>query len=143
MKNFLKEWEPQLKDVGFILYYLHTYPDALKNIRIEDLIIPDELPERLGEWHWLYSKYNDAEKKFFKPYWIPIQRDGYDYFLDISDSKYPIIEAFYNYFDEPYHWEKKIFFKSVSNLMLVEDNNIDLEKYRIDKIMKKYDKYIS
>lgn len=134
MNNFLKEWEIQFKQVASILQYLHTYPTALAELKIEDLITPDELYKQQEDWIWLCSKYEGEEKEFFKPYWIPIQRCEYGYFIDISDKNFPVIEAFFDYFDEPYHWEKKVLFKSVNSLMLAEDNKIDLEEYRIDKM---------
>ena len=114
MENFIKKWEQQLKQISFIFQYLHTYPNVLLELRIEDLISPKELDKQYKEWLWLYSKYDGAEKEFFKPYWIPIQRVGFDYFIDMSDNNYPIIEAFFDYFEEPYHWEKKILFYSIT-----------------------------
>jgi len=145
MEYFFEQWKPQFDKVSYILQYLHTYPAVLSDLKIEDLIMPNELYKQQEEWVWLYSKFTGMEQEFFKPYWIPIQRSGYDYFIDMSDEKFPIIEAFYDYFDDDeqlYHWEKKIFFKSIINLMLAYDKNIDLELFRVQKIANKYGKYI-
>ncbi|NDW11141.1 hypothetical protein D0T56_15960 [Dysgonomonas sp. 520] len=139
---FIRQWKPQLEQISFILQYLHTYPKALSDLKIKDLITPQELYKQQEEWIWLYSKYKGMEKDFFRPYWIPIQRNGYDYFIDMSDSNFPIIEAFFEYFDEPYHWEKKILFESITTLMLSDEDKINLKQYRVDKIIEKYCKYL-
>ena len=138
MQHFFAQWQPQLEKVSYIFQYLHTYPDVLSELKIEDLITPDELNKQQEEWIWLCSKFTGMEKEFFQPYWIPIQKSGYDYFIDISDDKFPVIEAFFDSIRKPYHWEKKFLFKSIDKLMLAEDNNIDLEKYRVYKLVEKY-----
>ena len=143
MKYFFEQWKPQLERVSCILQYLHTNPEVLSDLKIEDLITPDDLHKQQEDWVWLCSKFDGMEKEFFKPYWIPIQKSEYDYFIDMSDEKFPIIEAFFDYFDEPYHWEKKILFRSIGKLMLAAEHDIDLKQYRIDYIMDKYKKYFS
>ena len=143
MNSFFQQWRQELHQVSLILRYLHSYPKVLAAIKIDDLITISELYEQQEGWVYLCSKLEGEEKEFFKPYWVPIQRNGFDYFIDMSDSRFPIIEAFYDYFDEPYFWDKKIYFDSASKLMLAEDQEMDLEQYRIDKIMEKYGKYLS
>lgn len=134
--------ENQLKDLQYILHYLHTYPRALSDLKIDDLITPKELEKQYEEWIRLYSKLETTEKEFFNPYWLPIQRVGFDYFIDLSDPNYPIIEAFYNYFDEPYSWERKELFNSINILMLADDNKENLKELRVIKILEKYNKYL-
>jgi hypothetical protein len=144
MKHFIAQWQPQSEKVSYILQYLHTYPNVLSDLRIKDLITPDELYRQQEDWIWLCSKFTGMEQDFFKPYWIPIQSYGYDYFIDVSDDKFPIIESFFNYFEKPYHWEKKYLFKSITKFMLSTDNeNIDWEQYRVHKLVEKYFSYKS
>ena len=144
MQHFLAQWKSQFEEVSYILQYLHTYPNVLSDLRIEDLITPDELYRQQEDWIWLCSKFTGMEQEFFKPYWIPIQGNQYDYFIDISDDKFPIIEGFFDSIGKPYHWEKKILFESIIKFMLSIDNeNIDWEKYRSHKVWSKYGKYIS
>jgi len=141
MEAFIKQWKTQFEQVRSILQYLHTYPTVLSDLKIEDLITPQQLYKHQEDWIRLCSKYDNMEKDFFKPYWIPIQR-GYGCFIDISDSKFPVIESFFNCIKKPYCWEKIYLFKSIKELMLAEDNKIDLETYRNDKEMEKYKKYL-
>lgn len=141
MRAFINECKKQLEDVQYILQYLKTYPNILSDLRIDDIIESDCLYNQQEDWIRLYSKFKGMEKEFFKPYWLPIQRVGFDYFIDISDSNYSIIEAFFNYFEEPYYWEKKILFESINDLMLADDNNLDLKQYKSNTIINKYYKY--
>lgn len=141
MYHFLKYWGSQFQQVKFILQYLHTYPKILLKLRMEDLITPNDLFNHQEEWIDLHSMLTGEEQDFLKPYWIPVQKMSYNYFIDLSDSNYPIIEAFFDYFDEPYHWEKKVFIQSITNLMLAEDNKTDMGLHRISKAIEKYTKY--
>ncbi len=142
MKVFIDQYKKQLEDVQYILQYLKTYPTILSDLRIEDIIEPDNLYQQQEDWIRLNSKFKGIEKEFFKTYWLPIQRVGLDYFIDISDNNYPIIEAFFNYFEESYYWEKKILFYSINELMLADDNKLDLKQYKSNTIVNKYYKYL-
>ena len=128
----------QLIEEFFVLQYLYKYQKFIFDLGIKDLICPEERFKQKESWIWLLSKLDGMEKEFFKPYWIPIQKYQYDYFIDMSDYKLPIIEAFFDYFKEPYHWEKKILLESIFMLKIAEENNIDLKQYRINKIKGKY-----
>ena len=142
MKVFIDQYKKQLEDVQYILQYLKTYPTILSDLRIEDIIEPENLYQQQEDWIRLNSKFKGIEKEFFKTYWLPIQRVGLDYFIDISDNNYPIIEAFFNYFEESYYWEKKILFYSINELMLADDNKLDLKQYKSNTIVNKYYKYL-
>jgi len=143
MIEFIKQWGNQLKQVYFILQYLNSYPDMLKDADIK-LITPEELLSHQKEWLWLYSKFdNEIEKDFFKPHWVSVD-STYDVFIDMSDSNFPIFEVFYNYFDDDaYHWEKKILFSNITRLMLAEDRGMDMSQFKADFVWEKYGKYMN
>ena len=142
MKDFFEQWEKQLKQVYYILQYLNTYPDMLNDVDIK-LIAPEELLSHQKEWVSLCSKFEGLEKKFFKPYWVSVG-STYDVFIDMSDSNFPIFEAFYDYFDDDsYYWEKKILFSNITRLMLAEDRGLDMKGFKVDFIWEKYGKYIN
>ena len=101
-------------------------------IDIEDLITPDEIIPRYQEWIVLYSKYDGLEKEFFKPYWLPLQRNSYEYFLDISDNQYPVFSFFFMPF-EPYSYSKQMLFDSISAFMLLEDNEYEIKRLKDHK----------
>lgn len=125
---FFKVWEKQLNDVRAILKYLHTYPDLLKEIEAEDLILPEDLIQSQSDWIHLYNQYEGLEKEFFKIHWVPIQKGQYDYFIDISNPNYPLMGHHFNSC-KPYKYVNKNLFDSINDLLLLDYKNVDLYMY--------------
>lgn len=126
--EFIMQWDRQLKDVQAILKYLNTYPDLLQKINAENLILPENLIQSQVDWINLYEKYEGLEKEFFKPFWVPIQIDQYDYFIDISDPNYPIFNYYYKS-SLPHKYTRKNLFDSINELLLLDYENVDLYMY--------------
>lgn len=124
--SFFQEWEKQLKDVSFILDFLHTYPSVLNQLKFERVLISNELYNSQNDWVRICSKYEGMEKDFFKPYWVPIQKSSLDYFIDLSDPYYPIFEISFVFF-EPYSYERMNLFNSISELMTLGDSDANIE----------------
>lgn len=126
--SFLKEWGDQYENARLIISYLRTYSETLEKIHLASLIDLEDIEKVHNEWVWLYSKLDhELERDFFKPFWIPIQEDSYDYFMDISNNNFPIFEVNFFFF-EPYRWYKKYLVENISDLMLAEDTSIDIPK---------------
>jgi len=123
---FFNEWEKQLKDVSFILDFLHTYPKVLNQLKFEDVISSSELFKSQNDWIRICSKYQGMEKEFFKPYWVPIRNSSFDYFIDLSDPKYPVFK-FGFVFLEPYSYHRINLFDSIDELMLLGDSDLNIE----------------
>jgi len=123
--EFKTKWDKQLKDVSAILKYLHTYPDLLKEIKAEDLILPEVLIQSQIDWINLYNQYEGLEKEFFKTHWVPIQSGQYDYFIDMSDPNYPILNYYYKS-TLPYKYTRKNLFDSINDLLLLDHENSNL-----------------
>lgn len=138
---FFQKWENQIRDISFILNFLHTYPQVLKQFEFQDLITSDDLINSQSDWVRYCSKYYGLEKEFFMPYWVPIQKSSFDYFIDLSDKKYPIFK--FSFFDSIY---KRIdLFSSVNELLLACGSDVDFksiaEGYR-DEWQKYYNEVI-
>jgi len=123
--DFFKIWEKQLNDVRLLLKYLHTYPIILEELRINNLISPESLIQSQLDWINLYDKYDGLEKEFFKKHWVPIQIDQYDYFIDMSDPNYPILNYYYKS-TLPYKYTRKNLFDSINDLLLLDHENSNL-----------------
>lgn len=142
MENYLEKYKKQLTDIEHILRYLQTYPEILAHSGLTDLMKPEKLYAQYIEWLDMCNKFTGEEKEFFKKNWLPIDDSSIDYFIDLSDDRYPIITMIYNQFNEPYCWLKKIYFPSIIELMLAHDNDIDLKKHRLDSIYRFYKDYL-
>jgi len=126
--SFRMNWSKQYKNAKYILSYLNSYPDVLTTIKLTDIYNPNSIDSAQKEWIWLCSKLtHPLDTEFFKPYWIPIQKESYDYFMDISDEKYPIFEIHY-FFYEPFKWYKKFITEDISELLLADDTDLDLKQ---------------
>jgi hypothetical protein len=100
--SFLNEYGRQYTNAFHIITYLKSYPEVLEKIRLFDLIEVKQIEARQKDWLRLCNQfYHQLERDFFKPYWIPLNSDGYDYFIDLSDEKFPIFDVNYFFF-EPY-----------------------------------------
>jgi hypothetical protein len=128
---FLHEWDKQLQDLSFILDFLNTYPQIIKQIGLDDLLTSDELIKSQLDWVKICSQYEGMEKEFFKPFWAPIQKSTLSYFIDLSNQKYPIFKYGFVFF-EPYSYERMDLFNSIDELMLLGDSNTDIEGIKND-----------
>lgn len=77
----------------------------------------------------MYSKNDGEEKQFLKPFWIPIQRNFYYYFLDMSNKNYPIFKV-----DFILGYSKNVMFHSIKDFMLLEDKNVDVDELRAKEL---------
>jgi hypothetical protein len=129
-----KQWAKELEQVKHILDYLNTYPEFLSAFDIDSLYTRHTIEDAFREWIWLFSKFdNKIETEFFYPYWIPISTSGYDFFIDISDSSFPLLETTYFFF-EPYMWQKKVLYKSMQDLLLETDSPKQLRNTKDEKV---------
>ncbi len=111
--QFIEKWDLQFSIVPAILKTLRQQP-VISGVLEEEspLIHPDALEEFQKEWIWLTTRFeNPLEINFFKPYWVPLQTNIYDYFIDLSDPGLKIFQIDYIFF-EPYPWHKNLFFKN-------------------------------
>ena len=59
-KDFLAKWEGRLLDVGHILDYLNSYPEANEIALKENLTSSAELFKIQEDWFCLHSKYKGS-----------------------------------------------------------------------------------
>jgi len=123
--QILTKWKSQLEDVKHILRYLKTYPQVLFELEIVNIVSPNELDKHLEAWVDLCLSYTGMEKDFFRPFWVPINLDDYDYFIDISDPNYPIFQIHYHCSD-PHYYVRANLFDNINDLMLADDRNTDV-----------------
>ena len=139
---FIEKWEKQLNDASFILNILNTYPHVLKKLNFEDVLNSNEIVNSQKDWVRICSKYKDLEKEFFKPHWVPIQKSSLDYFIDLSDTNYPIFKICFVFF-EPYSYKRINLFDSIDELLILADTDIHIETISTDFKNKWFEFYCS
>lgn len=128
-QTFLTNWQNEFKQIPYILDLISSYPEINKHFEDIDFLSNDEFIQSQQEWVALVAKFeHPLDKDFFKPCWVPIEKDGYDYFIDLSSGTYSIFQIIYYPF-EPYGWIEKYVFHDVSLLFQsLEDDSINLEE---------------
>ena len=128
--KFLIDWGKQFRNIPAILKYLNSYSEI--ESKLEDFF-PLELADLNNsqlEWISLVAQFdNPIESSFFKEYWVPIQKNGYDYFIDLSSESLPLFEVHYFFF-EPYRWYKKYVFKDLSQFLIdIDKSGFNIESH--------------
>jgi len=126
--QFLSNWSKEFRQVAFILRYLKTYPELLKELKGFNLLDEKDIIASQLEWVSLIYRFdNPIEADFFKQWYVPLNIDSYEIFIDLSSPDLTIFEA--NYFPfEPYQWIKKVCVQKISDLLVsVNDKSIDID----------------
>lgn len=127
--KFFMAWGSKFRMVPAILKYLISYPE------IEDKF-KDLFPLELGdlntlqlEWVSLVAQFdNPIETGFFRNCWVPIKKDSYNHFIDLSSGTFSIFSTTYYPF-EPYGWLKEYLFHDVSLLFQsLEAKSINIDE---------------
>ncbi len=115
--QFLNSWEPVFRKIPSILNIVSSYPELCSRINFVKPLNFDHLHRIQFEWISLISRFNHPiETSFFKEYYVPIEEDSYDYFIDMSCKGFPVF--FVSYFQlEPQHWYKIIVFSDINELI--------------------------
>ena len=126
-ESFLSEWDNKFKKIPFILKYLASYPELVSKLNDFVPLQPEDFNQSQMEWVSLITQFDHPlDQEFFKPYWVPLQNDGYEYFIDLSSDNLSIFEIQYFFF-EPYKWYKKYHFKDITELLIpVDDPSVDI-----------------
>lgn len=115
-RTFLLNWQNEFKQIPHILYLITSYSEFNNHFKDINLISKNELEQSQQAWVTLVMKFeHPMEKDFFKPYWVPIEKNSYNHFIDLSSGTYSIFSTTYYPF-EPYGWIKEYLFHDVSLL---------------------------
>ena len=137
------ELEKELKDCQAILRYLSTYPDVLQKMEINQLLKPEEVHQQLRSWKHVVSQYEGLEKEFYRDYWLPIEFDNFQFFIDLSKPEYPVIETIYLMGEKNSdEYISSILFESAEQFLLLIENQNELSRYFERHLMLKYFNYM-
>tara|TARA_R110002050_G_scaffold167468_1_gene298252 strand:- start:18646 stop:19542 length:897 start_codon:yes stop_codon:yes gene_type:complete len=127
--DFLDTWSHQFQKITAILHYISTYPELQQKLKDIPILECDFLRESQLEWVSLIAQFdNPIETVFFKSYWVPITKDDYDCFIDLSSGTFSIFKIHFFCF-EPYKWYPEIVIQDVTKLLIsADDPSIDIGK---------------
>lgn len=112
-ETFFVDWQARLETVSLVLKHFQKHRGILSDLKIERLILPENLYEVQKEWVELYSSYTNQEMIFFKAHWVPIDSDGLNYFIDMAEDGFPLICAQLDQREDPHLYKKINLFKTM------------------------------
>ena len=144
-EDFQLNWGKEFNDVKAISYYINTYSKSKQNILKIDFLNPEDLENAQKDWLQLISKYtNQIDIDFFKPYWIPIEKNNFEPFIDLSSPNFTLFNC--NYFSST-HWHKTDILNDINELLIdLDGNDTEMEKLRTkikDRQQRFYDELIA
>ncbi len=128
--NFLDKWSDRYSKIFPIIRYISSYPELKEKLnRLEPLDV-EKINDYQLEWISLIAQFdNPIDTSFFKEHWVPIQKNQYDYFIDLSSDSFSLFEVHY-YAHVPYRWYKVNIFEDITQLMQnMDDPQFDLDDH--------------
>jgi len=132
-QDFLYEWGERFNAVYGILRYIDSYPGL--GIRVGNYGRCKSISElEIRQMEWLYVvlgfEEKSEEKDFFKPYWVPMNNDSTNMYIDLSSETYALIVAIVCS-NEPFRYHKGVIVNDIRDLLLSTDiKSIDLDAQR-------------
>lgn len=128
---FIQEWHEEIFNTKYILEIINSHlPISGKIGSILPLTSKQTFDNSQMEWISLVEKLkHPMDEAFFKPWWVPIQINDYDLFIDMSTPGYSLFELHF-YFIESYCWCRNIVFPKIKELIIALDNPVvDIETF--------------
>jgi hypothetical protein len=123
---FLEKWGDQYASLKNTLTRLKEHQEILNKFDICDIYSPEELDVWVEDWLNMHSKlYHPLEIMFFKPYWVPVSKHSYDFFVDLSAGTNNIMQVVYISM-APYAWAIAYSFPSLLFLIAAPEKLDDV-----------------
>jgi len=91
----------------------------------EEILLEQRIA-RQERWINHIAGLEELDQNFFMPYWVPIQENMCEWYIDLSDPAFPVFSAYF-FEEEPYGWYKNIISNSLADLILSIENGADFE----------------
>ncbi|WP_320168185.1 hypothetical protein [Mangrovibacterium marinum] len=127
-EGFEREWGIKFELAKSIVAWFGEAKALVERLGTLRVVTEDELAESQLEWIALLNQLeNPIDTGFFKAHWVPLSKDDYDYFIDLSVIGCPLIRVQYFSYN-PYRWESEVLVQHTSLLMFDGDaSTIDVD----------------
>lgn len=129
------------ENINDAINLLSEYPiDQIGRYHPIEKLSLDQRLDRQKMWVKHISELTTLDKKFFKAYWIPVQSNFCEWFIDIRDTSLAVFSCYF-FDEEPRAWFRNVINPSFSMLILKIDQGfnehdlINLEHQGILKII--------
>ena len=122
-EDFLLEWGNAYKKATTLFLQLANTPKGKKLLHKHSPFLKEEnFDTSQLEWVSLIPQFDNVlEQIFFKPYWLPVQLETYELYLDLSDPLFPLFTIDY-FWLQPYKWYKKPICSNLFQLLYEIEN---------------------
>lgn len=129
--EFENEWGAKFDNVYHILSYINSFPKSKLNLLGFRFESNEKILEVQKEWLWLLNNLTHHDDTlFFKPYWIPIEKESNSYFLDISSENYSLFKVQFSLFEM--NWYKIFYTNSINELLIgLSDSDEKIKQFRL------------
>ncbi len=104
---FLLEWGDAYKKAKETFLQVVNYPKGKELLSTHSPFLKEDFDTSQLEWVSLVPQFDHIlEQIFFKPYWLPVQSETYELYIDLSDPEFPLFTIDY-FWMQPYKWYKK------------------------------------
>ncbi|WP_303924863.1 hypothetical protein [Draconibacterium sediminis] len=126
--DFLNQWGEKFNKLPALIEFLEAYYYLGEQMDEIKLIESHMIQDYQMEWVSLIGCFDHPiEKNYFKSFWVPISKENYEYFLDLSDSFFRIFKIGY-WGIEPMHWFSEDVIPDLSDYIIgLEDGSIGLK----------------
>ncbi len=126
-ESFLHEWGGAFEDARHIVHILGKEAESLARLELGEFIDPCGIEQLQRDWVRLCGMmWNPLERDFFKPWWVPLEKDSHEVFMDLSDKRFPVFRVEFFFF-EPYRWYREPVVDDISSLLLASERGTDLD----------------
>lgn len=129
--EFEKEWGAKFNNAHHILCFINSFPKSKLNLLGIEFESSEKLIEIQKEWLWLLNNLTHLDDtSFFKPYWVPIEKNSVSYFIDLSAEDYSLFKTHFFPFD--IEWYKTYYTENINELMIaLSDTDKKIEQFRL------------
>lgn len=118
--QFLSEWGREFREAVHVVKYIVSHPELHSELNQFNPIDESNCMELQMEWVSLVARFtHPLDLEFWHPYYVPVQCDKYDLYLDISAGKFTLFTTYYNPV-EPHGWLVQILAEDVRSFMAPE-----------------------
>lgn len=126
--SLLANWSIPFRRVHEGLNLLSTFSfDQLGSFHPGPKISYEERIVRQGDWLKNLSGMEEIDKQFFQNFWVPVQEDLSQWFIDLADPELPVIAGYYFELD-PKGWHRNQIMNSLSDLILAIEDGLSRQK---------------
>jgi len=111
-----------------ILFLLNNNVQLLSDLGLKELCSEIEIEKIHKDWkEYILKLENTIDKEYFKPYWLPMVKDDFFTFIDLSDENFPLFQTSYENV-KPFKWHKTYLSENIFKTIEDYKNGVNIKE---------------